>query len=172
MTLIGSTAIAAALLATGCAADPGVRNGLARVGEIGPDRIEGRVRVVGSHPFSRTVIDEGQGGGSTITGPYGAEIGRLAGAQVRVTGTFEDAGTPDPSFAASSYEVISVDGEKVLLGFLERDDAGHYLRLGDGQTRIGVVPATLGGRIGTLVWVVLDENEGVARYGILREASK
>lgn len=172
MTFFGPTAIAVALLATGCAADPGVGNGLARVGEIGPDRIEGRVRVVGSRPFARTVIDEGEGGGTTITGPLGAEIGRLMGAQARVTGTYEDGGLTDRSLVATSYEVVSVDGEKVLVGFLERDDAGHYLRQGDGETRVGVVPATLEGRLGALVWVVLDENEGVARYGILREPPK
>jgi len=128
--------------------------------------------VVGSHPFSRTVVDPGEGDGMTITGPYHAEIGRLMGADVRVTGRFEDTGLPDRSLAATSYEVVAVDGETVVLGFLERDDAGHYLRLDDAKTRIGAVPETLGRRLGALVWVVVDENAGVARYGILREAAK
>jgi hypothetical protein len=160
------------LFVTGCAADPGVGQGLARVGEIGPDRIEGSVRVVGSHPFARTIVEPAQGEPLTISGPYDAEIGRLTGASVRVTGRLEDAGLPSPSLSATSYEVLSVDGDNVMVGFLERDEEGYFLKTGDTRIAVSVVSETLGERLGSLVWVVLDEHRGVARYGILREASR
>lgn len=172
MTFSGPTAIAAALFLSGCAADPGVGNGLSRVGDIGPDHIEGRVRVVGNHPFARTIVEPAEGEAITITGAYDAEVGRLVGAIVRVTGRVEDAGLPEPSLTATSYEVLSVDGDEVTVGFLERDDDGFFLRTGESRTAVTAISETLGERIGSLIWVVLDENRGVARYGILREVPK
>ncbi|MDX1393394.1 MAG: hypothetical protein R3195_03345 [Gemmatimonadota bacterium] len=162
-------ATAAVLVATACAADPRVGQALSRVGEVGPDHIDGRVRIVGSRPFSRTIVQPDSGDALTLSGPYANEIGRLSGARVRVTGRYEDARLPERSLAATSYEILSVDGDPAIVGLLERDDDGWELRSGQSTTRLASVSEALGERAGALVWVVLDERGGVARYGVLRE---
>lgn len=163
-----AAAVVLALLA--CGGEAGFGNGIARVGEIGPDRAEGLVRRVGNQPFARTVIDPGEDGDpTTITGPYGDEIGRLAGATVRVTGHLGEGQVPGRALAASSYEILSIDGDRPIVGTLRSDDAGFFLESPRGNWRVAAVSAALGERTGALVWVVLDENEGVARYGILRD---
>ena len=162
-------AMAAVLVTTSCAADPRVGQGLARVGEVGPEHADGRVRVVGSRPFSRTIVQPDSGDALTLSGPYANEIGRLSGARVRVTGRYEDSGLPERALAATSYEILSVDGDPAIVGLLERDDDGWELRSGRHSTRLTTVSEGLAERAGALVWVVLDDLGGVARYGVLRE---
>ena len=163
-------ALSVAGVALACGGEPGMGNGIARVGEVGPDRAEGLVRRVGTQPFTRTIIEPTEEGEiTTVTGPYGSEIGRLAGATVRVTGHLDERQAAGRAVAASSYEIVSIDGDRPLVGTLRSDDTGFFLENQRGTRRIAAVSAALKKWQGALVWVVLDENEGVARYGILRD---
>jgi len=165
----GSTVIAAALLVTGCAADPAMRDAMARVGQVGPERLDGRVRLVGNYPFAHPIVVPVAGDAMRVSGPYEREIGRLAGVDVRVTGDVSRGTLPEPTLVATSYEVLSVDGEDAMVGTLVREGQGHVLRTQAGDVAISVVSDALAGFEGALVWIVLDENEGAARYGVLRE---
>lgn len=167
MTAIAPVTLATVVLVGSCGANAGAA--FARVGEPGPDGAEGRVRLAGSRPFTRTIIETDEDGAITVTGPYAAEIGRLAGAVVRVTGYAGGADMPGPSIDASSYEVASVDGDPVKVGHLRSDEGGHYLESLGRRLPVGSVSEALAAREGALVWVVLDENGGVARYGVLRD---
>jgi len=154
---------------SGCAKE--TRNGaLTLIGSVGPESFEGRVRVVGNAPFSQAVVEPDAGDGMVVTGPYRSEIQRLSGARVRVTGRYSEGPLPETTFEASSYEILSVDGDQPLIGRLERDTDGFYLEGTRGEARrVGAVSEPLSARVGSLVWVVLDEYDGVARYGILRD---
>lgn len=168
--MIGRLAlVAAALLALAACTHEG-GGAPSRVGEIGPVAVEGRIRVVGNAPFSHPVIEPEEGPTLALAGPYRGELARLAGATVRVTG---DAGAREGAEAAldvSSYEILSVDGDVPLVGTLRRRGEGWILRAPGGREReIGFVSDDLAAYDGALIWVVLDANEGVARYGLLRE---
>lgn len=152
-----------------CASEPGASD-FGWIGQVGPERIEGRVRVVGSQPFSRPVIEPEGERGVAVTGPYAAEVARLAGAVIRLTGRAATADIPGPAFEATSYEILSVDGDRPYLGTLRIDADGVALVSGRGAVaRLEFVPEALRNRAGALVWIVLDETGSVARYGILRE---
>lgn len=163
----------AAALAVSTACAPETRHGgPAWVGQRGPDVVEGTVRVVGNEPFSRAIVEPAEGEPVVIEGPYRGELRRLAGAVVRVTGRLGEAGYPGRGLDASSYEIVSVDGDRPLLGVLGSDEAGFTIASPQGDTtRLAVVSDPLAAQRGALVWVVLDDRGGVARYGVLREPS-
>ncbi len=141
-----------------------------RVGEIGPESFEGAVRVVGSDPFPYTIVQAEDGRSLTVTGALRDDIRRLSGARVRVTGRLRPGEQPGTGLDVSSWEVLSVDGERPLVGRLERGAAGYDLvRPGGARVPLNFVPGSLGDRAGSLLWVVLDEHGGVAAYGIIRE---
>ena len=159
-----------AMLAAGACTPESQGGGVAWVGQIGPETREGRVRVVGSRPFAYAVLQPEDGEPLVLGGPYEAEIQRLAGAEVLVTGRFAPGPLAEATLEASSYEILSVDGDRPLIGRLEEDDGGFYLDVpSGGRHRIRVISEPLAARVGALVWVVLDDREGVARYGVLRE---
>ncbi len=139
------------------------------VGQIGPEAVEGLVRRVGNEPFTRTIVDGD--GGVVIAGPYEPELQRLVGAGVRVTGRLlTESEFPGPTLEATSYEIASVDGERPLLGTLNRDEDGFYLEIrGRRLARLIAVSGALAESTGGLIWVILDANDGVARYGVLRD---
>ena len=153
----------------GCTREARVSSGIGRVGEIGPDAVEGIVRRVGNAPFTRTLVEGDEG--IVIAGPYEPEVRRLVGAEIRVTGRLAAEGEfPGPTLEAMSYEIVSVDGERPSLGVLKRDEDGFYLEMRGGSIlRLASVSGALAASVGGLVWVILDVNDGVARYGILRE---
>ncbi len=163
-------ALGLALAASACVREARPQGGAAWVGRLGPETVEGRVRVIGNEPFSRPFVQPDDDEGVIVSGEYKSEIRRLAGAQVRVSGHFVQGELPQPTLEASSYEILSVDGDAPLLGLLERDAEGFYLvHPGGSVSRVTYVSDPLSERLGGLVWVVLDERGGVARYGILRE---
>ncbi len=144
--------------------------GPARVGERGPDSLEGTVRLAGNAPFTRALVEPEGGGARVVEGQYRDEIRRLAGAVVRLTGHFGGDGYPGPTLEATSYEILSVDGDRPILGRLERDEAGFRLVSPNGVvTPLAAVSDALAEHEGALVWVVLDARGGVAQYGVLRE---
>lgn len=158
------------LAATGSACAREARpSGFAWIGSVGPEAVEGRVRVVGSAPFSQAVVEPDAGEGMVVTGPYRSEIQRLSGAHVRITGHYEKGQLSETVLEATSYEILSVDGDRPLIGRLEEDDGGFFLAGTAGEMRrVGVISESLQTHVGSIVWVVLDEYDGVARYGILR----
>jgi hypothetical protein len=155
--------------AGGCTSEARIGDDIGRIGVIGPDAIEGVVRRVGNAPFTRTIVDGGDG--VVIDGPYEPELRRLAGAEVRITGRLvTEREFPGPTLEATSYEITSVDGERPSLGMLGRDEDGFYLEMrGREIARLGSVSEALAGSTGGLIWVILDANGGVARYGVLRD---
>ncbi|WP_419162134.1 hypothetical protein [Candidatus Palauibacter sp.] len=154
----------------GCAPETRVGEGVDWVGEIGPESFEGMVRVVGSEPFPFTIVQAEDGRSRIVTGVFRDEVRRLAGAQVRVTGRLVQGEQPGTALEASSYELVSVDGERPLLGRLERDvDGFHLARPGGRVTRLDSVSGQLARRVGSLIWVVLDERGGVSGYGVIRD---
>lgn len=167
----GFVPMLAALVPVAAACAPEARTGEPGwVGSPGPDTIAGAVRVVGNEPFSRAVVEPEEGEPAAVDGPYRGEIRRLAGAVVRLSGRIEEGGYPGRTLEASSYEIVSVDGVRPLLGTLEADSAGFRLAFPHGgEHRLTAVSGPLSDRLGALVWVVLDDRGGVARYGVLRE---
>jgi hypothetical protein len=159
----------AALLFLGCAADPGVGDGLARAGRIGPDRVTGRARLVGSQPFAQPVLETADGRTVVIEGDLAAEIGMLAGVDIIATGSWADGARPGRTLVATSYELTSVGGEPAVVGTLGRDGDGFFVSTLARDVRLSVVPEALSNRMGARVWIVLDDRKGVAQYGILRE---
>lgn len=143
-------------------------SGLARVGEVGPDTITGTVRLVGNVPFVRTVVEPEEGAPVTISGRYQPELERLVGAVVRAMGRSAPTEGGRPGLEARGYQIVSVDGEPPLVGILRRDDDGYWLEAPGGDTtRVIAVTEPLASRAGDRVWLTLDENRGVVRYGIL-----
>lgn len=165
MTAVATVTLATVLLVGSCGAN--AEGAFVRVGEPGPDRVEGRARLVGTRTLSRTLIVTADGVSIVVTGAYAAEIGRLAGAEVRVTGSAGETAA-GPTIEATSYEVLSVDGDPVTIGTLRSDESGHYLESRGQTVRVAAVSGDLARLEGALVWVVLDENGGVSRYGVLR----
>lgn len=161
--------ILAALSGAVGACAPETRAG-GRVGEPGPDTLVGTVRLVGNAPFTQAVVEPEEGDPAVVGGPYRGEVRKLAGAVVRLTGRYAEGGYPGRTLEATSYEIVSVDGERPLLGTLEADDSGFRLAFPDGGDReLTAVSEALAAHRGALVWVVLDDRGGVARYGVLRE---
>lgn len=155
----------------GCAPGLEMDGGPARIGEAGPDTISGTVRLVGSVPFVRTVVEREDGTSLTISGPYEPELERLVGAVVRVSGRSAPAEGGRPGLEATGYQILSVDGETPLVGILRGDHEGFWLEAPGGDTvRVTAVTQPLAGRTGHRVWLTLDENAGVVRYAILSAA--
>lgn len=139
-----------------------------RRAEQAPDHVEGTVRQVGNMPFQRTVV-ESDGETVTVVGPLQSELTRLVGARVRVAGEARGRGPFGQEMEVAAYEVLAVDGESPYVGRLLRDGQGYAVETaGGGTLRLGVVPARFSELVGGRVWVTVDEQATVLRYGILR----
>lgn len=156
---------------TGCASRAGFDANPDRVGELGPASIDGIVRVVGSDPLSHTAVEAEDGASYPVTGALSAEIRRLTGIRVRLTGQLVHGEFPTAALDASSWEILAVDGERPVVGRLERDGDGFHLVRPEGVVqRLGFVPDALAARAGALIWAVIDEGGAVTQYGVVRDA--
>ena len=164
-----SAASLAAVLVVACASDPEVGNGLARVGQVGPEHVTGTARLVGSRPFARPVLETADGRTVVVEGDLADEIGMLAGVEVIATGSWADEAGSGRTLVATSYELTSVGGEPAVVGTLERDEEGFFVSTLARDVRVSIVPDALSNRLGARVWIVLDDRMGVAQYGVLRE---
>jgi len=159
------------VLTLACVREARDGHAIVRIGEIGPEGVEGRVRAVGNAPFVETLIEPEEGEAWRVSGPFRSELRRLAGARVRVTG-LPVRTSADSALEASSYEILSVDGDRPLVGRLARDQDGYFLELpAKGMRRVAAVSEPLAQQLGALIWAVLDTNDGIARYGVLRPPS-
>lgn len=127
-------------------------------------RMTGTVRVVGSAPMNVQVVIHPEGEQSTrIAGPLTEEIRRLSGAVAEVTGSMENG-----VLRATDYRVVSVDGEPVVTGVVERAPAGG-LQL---RQPNGTVVELSGGadhlEVGQKVWVQGPTSVRVQTFGVIQ----
>lgn len=168
--ILGLGLAAATVVLTACPRQVRVESGPAAADSVAADTLEGRVRQVGSTPFVRTVV-QGSDASARVTGEPAEELARLVGAEVRCVGAFVEDDQPGRAFAVSSYEILSVDGDRPEVGWLRRrDEGGFALEVAGGSRRaLQGVSERLAARVGAKIWAVLGENGTVQRYGILRE---
>lgn len=150
----------------------GSGSGAGSAARAAPDTVTGQVRQVGSTPFVRTIVS-GEDTTVRVTGPYEEELSRVTGARVRILGGPAEETFPEPALRVTSYEILSVDGAKPLVGRLRRgEERGYYLEMPGGrEANLSIVPDGLRARVGAKVWLVLSEQGVVQRYGVLREPS-
>ena len=133
----------------------------ARGGE--PERLAGRVAVVGSAPANvRITLQTADGRTVYVGGPAAAELRALAGTEVEVDGRMEGG-----AFQAAGYRLISVDGRPALVGTVEAAPGGGLrLRLEDGSAvRRGGAADRL--RAGQKVWVQGPTPGQVQTFGVI-----
>jgi len=163
--LAGAAVVMIALTAESCSRKAVVESGPAAAPAEATAR--GTVRRLGSEGSVRTVV---QGDHAVVVvGDYEAELARIAGAEVWVSGTRADS-PYGPALAVTEYRILSVDGEVPVVGILAEDELGFLIRLDDG----GIVRVDVGDRLATLIgakiWAVLGRDQvTVTRYGILRD---
>jgi hypothetical protein len=130
--------------------------------------VTGRVRVAGSTPLERVLIepDEPGAGAFEIAGELRPELKRLSGATVRVTGVM----SPSDRLLVSEYTILDISGHKPVVGVLEVDDSEASVVDADGaRRRLRDAPTELLAHDGAKIWVVLNTNGVVTGYGILRQ---
>lgn len=128
------------------------------------DTVRGIVSEVGSFPMISVVVQPASDGAVTITGALAGEIGRAAGAEVRVSGK-----RSAHSLEATSYAVRTVDGEAAVDGVLAEDGGRLVLLTGAGRRPIARPLQALRGMIGARVWLVGPLDGTITSYGVLRE---
>ncbi|TVP46575.1 MAG: hypothetical protein EA350_06865 [Gemmatimonadales bacterium] len=169
---------------------PGAPGPAPRRASVGPDTLTGVVATMGAQPLVQFVLqlEDGRtiplGNAEGTTRPEAipdhplAEIARLSGATVRVTGRAEAfAAAPDRGFAVEGYELLDIDGSRPVTGRLVRGDpgAGTPDRLESEGARPRVLVGMPAGTpaSGSRVWVV-GEVRGdsllVESFGVLRPA--
>lgn len=133
-------------------------------------RVVGVVRVVGSTPLTRVVVQPDSGRSVEVEGALAAELRRLTGVRVAVAGPVRSAPDPivDRRVEATGYEILSVDGAPVLTGTVQgRSGDWVVLRTEGGET------VYLGGAADALepgqkVWVQGPRALVVQSYGVVQ----
>lgn len=131
------------------------------------DTVAGIVAEVGSIPVTSIVVRPVNGGPVTLRGALAREIGRAAGAEVRVIGRRTAEGLD-----AREYLVRTVDGEPALDGILAAEGNALVLVTPTGRIPVPRPPAALRGMIGARVWLVGVPGGSVTSYGVLRAADR
>lgn len=129
--------------------------------------VTGVVRLVGSTPMVRVLIEEVEGptGVLEATGELREELLRLSGARVRAVGVVEDG-----RIRVSDYEILEIAGQTPVVGRLEIEGEAPVLVRGDGsRIELREVPDSLLESVGAKVWVILDPEDRVQGYGVVRE---
>lgn len=132
---------------------------------------EGVVRVVGSAPVDvHVLIEPEEGEGVRVVGPLSDEIRRLAGAHVTIEGRMDESPSHVASrqIEASSYEIVSVNGEPVVVGVVQGKTGGWtVLKTREGElVYLASAPDSI--RTGQTVWVQGPRSLVVQSYGVLR----
>ncbi len=134
----------------------------------GTATVTGRVRVAGSTPLERVMIepDEPGAGAVEISGDLRPELKRLSGAGVRVTGTLSAA----KRLVVSEYAILDISGHKPVVGILEMEGSeASVVDAEGGRWLLRAAPPELVANEGAKVWVVLNTDGVVTGYGIIRE---
>ena len=133
--------------------------------------VQGTVAVKGADPFAQVIVSPTAVVAArevAVVGPLRAELGALSGAEVRVRGRAVSNGQPVPrrAIAVTSYEIVSINGEKPIVGELVAREGDLWL----GGERLSGVPAELHQAVGAKLWVVGRRANGellVLSYGII-----
>ena len=128
----------------------------------------GRVRIAGSTPLERVLIELDEAGGTAVelAGDLRPELKRLSGARLSVTGTL----SPADRLLVSEYTILDISGHKPTVGVLEVEGSqASLVDAGGARLRLRDAPAELLAHDGAKVWVVLNTNGVVTGYGIIRE---
>jgi hypothetical protein len=158
-------------LAAACAPQNGANGPTpdAADGTVQQPSVRGTVSVVGSAPVNvAVVVRDGENGDARIEGPLADEIGRLAGAEVEVTGERRSDPMYGSALVASAYRVVSVGGAPVVLGVVERDPTGMLQLRTDDGTVVRLSGPTAGLRVGQKVWVQGPPSVEVRSFGVVR----
>lgn len=133
---------------------------------------EGTVRVVGPTETAQVVLS-GVARDVALTGPLFAELRRLVGARVRITGRpgRNPAAAPDRAVEVTGYDILAVDGERPFVGVVVRRDARLWLAGQDTLELLGA-PPDLAARVGAKVFITGTARGGqlvLRSYGVIRE---
>ena len=113
-----------------------------------------------------------EGGKPTmLIGPLEAELRRLGGAMVWVTGA-PVSGPPNATFTVSRYEIVSIDGSKPVVGELVSRAGTLWLATERDTVRLLAAPANLSSKTGAKIWVVGRRSGSeltTQSYGVIRE---
>ena len=105
---------------------------------------------------------------TTLLGPLEAELRRLGGATVWVSG----APAPNASFTVTRYEIVSVEGAKPVVGVVSARNAAVWL-VGERDTvKLATVPTALAAKQGAKVWIVGRRSGAelaVQTYGVIKD---
>jgi hypothetical protein len=100
------------------------------------------------------------------------ELANLVGLELRVWGrpVENQPAPPERAVEVTGYEIVSVAGERPLVGILEQRADGIWL-VGVEARRLEAVPRGLAEHVGAKVWVVGTVGEAglmVASYGVIK----
>ena len=131
------------------------------------DTVRGIVAVVGTSFDSRVIIRPPSSARAVVvTGPQAPTVGKMSGADVLVSGTFDEHG----QINASRFAVRSVDGVPALDGTLIERGGRLLLVTRDGkQHAIQNAPAALRQHVGGRVWVAGSLEKGPVTFGVIEE---
>ena len=118
---------------------------------------------------SRVVVRP-RGGGPTVTvvGDQAADIKRVSGADVLVSGPRDNSG----HMTVRSFVVRSVDGAPALDGMLQERGGRYVLVTNDGREHaITSPPEALKQQVGSRVWVTGSLGTGAVIFGVIRAKS-
>lgn len=130
--------------------------------------VVGRVRIAGSTPLERVLIEPDDSGAVAleVVGELRPELRRLSGAQVRVLGELVSA----DRLRVTGYTILDISGHTPIVGVLEVEDgSARVIDEEGGRTPLRDPPTQLLEQNGAKVWVVLNTNGVVIGYGIIRE---
>jgi len=158
------------LLLLGCAPRPEQVDSIDAAAHAGRERLEGTVRIVGSAPLNvQVVLQPEDGRAIRIVGPRAAEIGRLGGLHIVVTGRLERSTDPvtDRQLQVSEYEILSANGLPVVSGEIIWVSGGSAgLRTRDGEeVLLSSVPRDF--QVGQRVWVQGPRTLSVQTFGTI-----
>jgi hypothetical protein len=164
-------AILTLLLLTSCVAAEPPADSVATSPVPAAEGVLGTVRIVGSAPMNvQLILQPENGRGIRVMGPLQAEIERLAGIRVRLEGVISPAPDPmvDRQIEATDYEIISVDGQPVVMGeIVAIHGSSGTLQTADGEeVQLTAIPAEF--RVGQKVWVQGPGSIVVQSYGTIK----
>ena len=134
--------------------------------EGGIIELRGTVTVVGNAPVTQVKLRTVNGGDRTLTGPESGSLRRVAGLEVKLSGTTAAGG----ELSVRDFTVLSADGQAALDGMLEREGNAVYLRTAAGRVRLGNPPAALVTLAGARVWLTGSPERGPNTFGIITPA--
>lgn len=129
----------------------------------------GVVQQSGSGIEPTVVLQQAGGAPVRLAGDQLPELARLAGATVRVDGTWS--GAHGGALDVIEYELLSIEGAVPVVGVLEERGGGLWLR-GTGSVQLLAPPAELRDHVGARIWVVGESADGGLRlqsYGVIAE---